>query len=144
MEEKKRKQAINIQWNKEFIVSYINLFELKILATLKVLNVNEKTKTNYDSFFEATPQVSMSWKRLLLLSSVLVYAVFTPITRIIAEGNKKHTDIFEEQFSEINDINFLEGRKSLSQYNLDYGRSYLIEQKSLLIKKAVEILFILR
>ena len=144
MEEKKRKQAINIQWNKEFIVSYINLFELKILATLKVLNVNEKTKINYDSFFEATPQVSLSWKRLLLLSSVLVYAVFTPITRIIAEGNKKHTDIFEEQFSEINDINFLEGGKSLSQYNLDYGRSYLIEQKSLLIKKTMEILFILR
>ena len=60
MEEKKRKQAINIQWNKEFIVSYINLFELKILATLKVLNLNEKTNTNYDSFFEATPQVSLS------------------------------------------------------------------------------------
>ena len=60
MEEKKRKQAINIQWNKEFIVSYINLFELKILATLKTLNVNEKAKTNCDSFFEATPQISLS------------------------------------------------------------------------------------
>ena len=103
-----------------------------------------KDKNKLWFIFGSNTQVSLSWKRLLLLSSVLVYAVFTPITRIIAEGNKKHTDIFEEQFSEINDINFLEGGKSLSQYNLDYGRSYLIEQKSLLIKKTVEILFILR
>lgn len=116
-----KKAASNISWNKEFIAPYGNLFELKILATLKALNVNEKTKTNYDSFFEATPQVSLAWKWPLLLSSDLVDAVFTPIIGIIAAGNKKHTDIFEEQFSEINDINFLEGGKSLSQYNIDYG-----------------------
>ena len=34
---------------------------------------------------------------------------------------KFNTDIFEEEFSEINDINFLEGGKSLSQYNIYYG-----------------------
>jgi len=45
----------------------------------------------------------------LLLSFDLVDAVIG----IIAAGNKKHTDIFEEQFTEINDINFLEGGKSL-------------------------------
>ena len=49
--------ASNISWNKEFIVPYGNLFELKIFATLKSLNVNEKTKTNCGSFFEATSQV---------------------------------------------------------------------------------------
>ena len=105
-----KKAVCNISWNKEFIVPYGNLFELRILATLKALNINEKTKTNYDSFFEATPQVSFAWKWLLLL-----------IIGIFAAGNKKHTDIFEEQFSEINDINFLEDGKSLSQYNLDYS-----------------------
>ena len=52
--------ANNISWNKEFIVPYGNLIELRILATLKALNINEKTKTNYDSFFEATPQVSFA------------------------------------------------------------------------------------
>ena len=57
MEENQRKQACNISWNKEFIVPYGNLFELKIIATLKALNVNEKTKTNCGSFFEATSQV---------------------------------------------------------------------------------------
>jgi len=55
-----KKAACNISWNKEFIVPYGNLFELRILATLKALNINEKTKTNYDSFFEATPQVSFA------------------------------------------------------------------------------------
>jgi len=55
-----KKAACNISWNKEFIVPYGNLFELKIFAILKVLNVNEKTKTNYDSFFEATPQISLA------------------------------------------------------------------------------------
>ena len=55
-----KRAASNISWNKEFIVSYINLFELKILATLKTLNVNEKAKTNCDSFFEATPQISLA------------------------------------------------------------------------------------
>ena len=34
---------------------------------------------------------------------------------------KFNIDIFEEEFSEINDINFLEGGKSLSQYNIYYG-----------------------
>ena len=55
-----KKGASNIPWNNEFIVPYGNLFELRILATLKALNINEKTKTNYDSFFEATPQVSFA------------------------------------------------------------------------------------
>lgn len=116
-----RKAASNVSWNKEFIAPYGNLFELKILATLKALKVSEKTKSKYDSFFEATPQISLAWKWPLLLSSDLADAVFTPIVGIISAGNKKHHDIFEEQFSEINDINFLEGGKSLSQYNIDYG-----------------------
>ena len=34
---------------------------------------------------------------------------------------KFNIDIFEEEFSEINDINFLEGGKSLLHYNIDYG-----------------------
>lgn len=116
-----KKVAGNISWNKEFIASYGHSFDLKILATLKALNINEKTKSNYDSFFEATPQISLIWKWPLLLSSDLADVVFTPIVGIIAAGNKKHIDIFEEQFSEIDDINFLEGGKSLSQYNIDYG-----------------------
>ena len=55
-----KRAASNTSWSKEFIVQYGNLFELRILATLKALNINEKTKTNYDSFFEATPQVSFT------------------------------------------------------------------------------------
>lgn len=116
-----KKVASNIYWNKEFAMPFGHLLELKILAALKGLQVTEMVKSNYDSFFDATPQISLIWKWPLLFSADSVHTVFTPIIGLISAGNKKHTDVFEERFSEINDINFLEGGKSLSPYNIDYG-----------------------
>lgn len=130
-----QKIASNISWNKEFIAPYGHLFDLRILAVLKALKVTEKTKSEYDSFFDATPQVSFAWKWPLLLSSEWVDTVFTPIIGIIAAGNKKHIDVFEEQFAEINDINFLEGGKSISPYDIDYGSRFCYGTKISMYKK---------
>lgn len=125
----------NIYWNKEFLAPYGNLFELKLLTSLKALNVNEKTHSDYDSFFDATPQVSLIWKWPLLLSAEFANAIFTPVFGVIAAGNKKHIDIFEDQFSELNEINFLEGEKNISQYNIDYGSRFCYGAKLSLFTK---------
>ena len=130
-----QKVASNISWSKEFIAPYGHLFDLKILTALKALKVSEKTKSEYDSFFDATPQISFAWKWPLLFSSDFVDTVFTPIVGIIAAGNKKHIDVFEEQFAEINDINFLEGGKSISPYNIDYGSRFCYGIKISMYKK---------
>lgn len=100
---------------------YGHLFEVRFLAAIKALKVNEKEKTDYNSFFETTPQVSLIWKWPLLLSSDLCDMVFTPMVGMIAAGNKKHIDVFEDQMTEVNTINFFESGKSLSPYNIDYG-----------------------
>jgi hypothetical protein len=47
--------------------------------------------------------------------------IFTPIVGVIVSGNKKRMDVFEEPFCEINDVNFLDGNKSISSYNVDAG-----------------------
>ena len=70
-----------------------------------------------------------------MFSSDFVDTVFTPIVGIIAAGNKKHIDVFEEQFAEINDINFLEGGKSISPYNIDYGSRFCYGTKISMYKK---------
>ena len=118
---KANKLASIISWSKECVFLNGHLLEFKIMALLKALKVSEKTKTAYDSFVDATPQVSLIWKWPLLFSCDGFETVFTPIVGIIAAGNRNRTDIFEEQFTEINDINFLSTEKTISPYNIDYG-----------------------
>jgi lipopolysaccharide assembly outer membrane protein LptD (OstA) len=85
------------------------------------MKVLEKQRSEYNSFACAVPQASVVWKWPLLMKSSLLETIFTPIVGIIAAGNKKYFDIFEDQFCEINDINFLEGSRALSPYNIDHG-----------------------
>jgi hypothetical protein len=65
------------------------------------------------------------WKWPLLFSSEWMDTIFTPICGVIVAGNKKHTDVFENQFCETTDINFFHGNRSMSSYNVDSGnRAY--------------------
>lgn len=118
-----QKMACNISWSKEFLGPFGHFLEIKLMTALKALTVEEKKKSRYDSFFDITPQLSVIWKWPLLLKpeTLNLNVVFTPIFGIIAGGNKKHVDVFEEQMSEVNAMNFLEGSKSISPYNIDYG-----------------------
>lgn len=116
-----RKVACNVSWGREFLGPFGHLLEVRFMAAFKALKVFEKEKTKYDSFFDATPQMSVIWKWPLLVTSEPLDIVFTPILGIIWGGNKKHVDVFEEQMTEVNAMNFLEGGKSISPYNIDYG-----------------------
>jgi LPS-assembly protein len=98
-----------------------NIIDFKGLATLKAMKVLEKQRSEYDSFACATPQASVAWKWPLLMRSDSLETIFTPVVGIIAASNKKYFDAFEDQFCEVNDINFLNGSRAMSPYNIDYG-----------------------
>lgn len=118
-----RKVACNISWSKEFLGPFGHLLDIRFLAALKMLKVFEREKSTYDSFFDATPQISVIWKWPLVtnIKQLNLNMVITPIFGIICGGNKKHIDVFEEQMTELNAINLFEGGKSISPYNIDYG-----------------------
>lgn len=116
-----QKALANVSWSKNIMMPCGNIIDFKSLLSLKAMRVSEKQRSDYDSSFNTSPQISTSWKWPLLCKSDFCETIFTPIVGIIAAGNKKYFDAFEEPFFEINDINFLDGSKSMSPYNIDSG-----------------------
>jgi LPS-assembly protein len=117
-----QKAVSNATWEKEILFPGGHIVSVKGILSFHGLKVSEKEDTDYDSSFGVTPQANVSWKWPLVFSSACVETIFTPIVGIIAAGNKKNTDIFEDQFCEVNDLNFYEGNKSISQYDVDAGK----------------------
>jgi hypothetical protein len=89
--------------------------------SFSALKVSEKEHSDYDSSFDIIPQVNCALKWPLMLSYGLFSTIFTPIIGVILSKSKKNPDVFEEQFCEISDINFLDGNRSVSSYNTDSG-----------------------
>jgi len=116
-----QKIVTNISWNKEIILPLGSIIDVKGLLSFQCMRVSEKEHSDYDSSFNIAPQISLIWKWPLVCSSKFASVVFTPIFGVIMAGGKKHADIFEDQFCEINDINFLDGNRQVSSYNVDTG-----------------------
>jgi LPS-assembly protein len=116
-----QKISSNIFWSKNFLAPYGNMFDVKLLLSLKGMNVSEKEHSEYNSRIEATPQLCLAWKWPILMTADFAKTIFTPIIGVVVAGNKKRFDAFEDPFCEINDINFLDGSRTISPYNIDYG-----------------------
>jgi LPS-assembly protein len=117
-----QKLNTNISWSKDFLLPGGHILDFKGLAALKTVNVSEKQRSEYSSYFSVSPQMIFAWKWPLLFSTNNYQTVFTPIIGFILANNKRYDDVFEDQFCEINDINFLEGSRAVSPYNIDYGK----------------------
>jgi LPS-assembly protein len=116
-----QKLMSNAAWEKEMLLPGGHIIAFKGTLAFRALKVSEKEESDYDSLFGVMPQANLSWKWPLVLSSDWMDTIVTPIVGIIAAGNKKKTDAFEEPFCEITDTNFWDGNKSISHYNVDSG-----------------------
>lgn len=117
-----RKTVINPSWNKRLLFPFGNILDISALVSLQMLNVSEKKHSDYDSACNIIPQLKCMWQWPLLLSSAGYSTILTPIVGTVIASSKKNIDIFEDQFSDINDINLSEGYRSSSSYNIDTGR----------------------
>jgi LPS-assembly protein len=117
-----QKMQSNVSWSKTFMLAHGHLLDCKGLVSFKMLKVSEKQHSDYNSALKITPQVSATWKYPILIQADSVSTVFTPIIGVIVADNKKVSDLFEDPFCEINYINFWDGSKSMSAYNIDAGK----------------------
>jgi LPS-assembly protein len=109
----------SLSWT--FAAPHGNIFDVKLLMSMNGTNVSEKRHSNYNSIVNITPQMSVVWKWPLLITSDFAETIFTPIVGIITADNRKRFNAFEYPFYEINDLNFLEGSRIPSLYNVDFG-----------------------
>jgi hypothetical protein len=116
-----RKAVSNASWEKEISLQDGHLVDFKGILSLQGEKVSRWERSGYDSLFMAKPQINITWKRPLVLTTDQMSAIFTPIIGIIIAGNRKNTDVFEEPLREINPVNFLMGNKCISPYNVDSG-----------------------
>ncbi|MDR3155645.1 MAG: LPS assembly protein LptD [Holosporaceae bacterium] len=116
-----QKLISNVSISKCLLLPKGHIIDLKGLLSLRILRVSEKEHSDYDSKFSLTPQLSCIWKWPLMLNGSRFNTIFTPIIGLIISANKKYFDIFEDQFCDINSINFADGSRSISQYGIDPG-----------------------
>jgi LPS-assembly protein len=117
-----QKIVSNISWYKKILLHFGGIFDIKGTVSLRGLKVSEKQKSEYDSFFNAIPQLCSFLQLPLVLSSKMMDTIFTPIVGTIISNNKKYKDVFEDPLSEINAINLFDGNRSVSQYGIDSGK----------------------
>ncbi|MDR0632024.1 MAG: LPS assembly protein LptD [Holosporaceae bacterium] len=117
-----QKFVSDASWRKEILLPFGHLVDLKGSLFFQALKVSERQRSKYDSSLGVTPQLSIIWKWPLVLSSDLMTTIFTPILGTIIASNKESVDIFEEPSTEISDINFMDGHKSISSYSSDSGK----------------------
>jgi hypothetical protein len=120
-ERSSRKIISDASFEKEIILPFGCLLDFKGTLSCRALNVSEKKHSDYDSSFGITPQLNCALKWPLILSSDFASSIFTPIIGIILSKSKKNIDVFEDQFCEITCVNFLNGNRSASSYNIDSG-----------------------
>ncbi|MDR2723912.1 MAG: LPS assembly protein LptD [Holosporaceae bacterium] len=117
-----QKVVSNVSWKKEILLLQGHILDFKSVLSLYGLKVSEKERSDYDSSFTTQSQINVTWKwPLVWVLSNYMYTIVTPIVGVTFAGNKKNIDVFEDPFCEINHINFLEGNKCISSYNIDSG-----------------------
>ncbi|GHU11824.1 hypothetical protein FACS189449_04100 [Alphaproteobacteria bacterium] len=118
-----KKIITNVSWEKNFLLAYGQIIDLKGITSFKAINVSEPStsKSDDDSAIRITPQVSIIWKWPLIISSSFAETIVTPMIGAIFADNKKYDDLFEDPLGEINDINLMDGSRSISPYNVDNG-----------------------
>ncbi|MDR3180068.1 MAG: hypothetical protein LBT70_04180 [Holosporaceae bacterium] len=116
-----QKIITNVSWAKSFLLANGHIIDFKGITSFKGINISERQSSNYDSALVITPQISIIWKWPLVITSDFAEIIATPMIGAILAHNKRYCDLFEDPFCEINDINFLDGSKSMSPYNVDSG-----------------------
>ena len=119
-----QKYVCNPSWYKEILLPGGHILEVNAVLALQGLNVREDKKSDYNSYSQSMPQLNLTWKWPLMVEAPLHNFIFTPIAGISIAGNKKRFDAFENPFDEINESNVFSNNKSISPYNVDYGKRY--------------------
>lgn len=119
-----QKYVCNPSWYKEILLPGGYILEVNAVLALQGLKVREKEKSDYNSYFQAMPQLNLIWKWPLLVQAPLHNFVFTPTVGISIAGNKKRFDAFENPFDEITESNVFSNNKSISPHDVDYGKRY--------------------
>ncbi|MCR5225299.1 MAG: LPS-assembly protein LptD, partial [Alphaproteobacteria bacterium] len=117
-----RKFVSSPSWNKKIMLPFGHILEIAGTVSLRALNVSEKQHSEYDSSFNVTSQIKCMWEWPLLFYNSAMSTIFTPIAGAVIASNRKYSDIFEDQFNDLNDINLFEGNRSTSSYNIDTGK----------------------
>ena len=117
-----QKYILNPSWYKEILLPGGHILKANAVLAMQGLNVKEKDKSGYDSYFQAMPQLNLTWKWPLIVQTPLHNFVLTPVVGINIAGNKKRFDAFENPFDEINTSNMFSNNKSISPYNVDPGK----------------------
>ncbi|MDR1362060.1 MAG: LPS assembly protein LptD [Holosporaceae bacterium] len=116
-----RKIVTNFSWHKIFLLMSGHIIDINAITSFKLINVSEKTHSDYNSAIRSTPQLSIIWKWPLVIDANFAHTIVTPMIGFIAASNKKYIDLFEDPCSGINDLNFIDGNKSISPYAIDSG-----------------------
>lgn len=119
-----QKYICNPSWYKEILIPGGHIFDVNAVLSMQGLKVRESNKSDYDSYFQAQPQLNLTWKWPLVVKSSLHNLIFTPVFGASIAGNKKNFDAFENPFDEINESNVFSNNKSISPYNVDSGKRY--------------------
>lgn len=119
-----QKYVCNPSWYKEILMPGGHIFEFNTVLSVQGLKVKEENQSDYNSYFQAMPQLNLTWKWPLLVETPLHNLVFTPIAGTSIAGNKKYYDAFETPFDEINESNVFSNNRSISPYNIDSGKRY--------------------
>ena len=119
-----QKYICNPSWYKEILMPGGHIFEINAALSTQGLKVKEEIRSDYDSYFQATPQLSLTWKWPLVVETPLHDLIFTPVLGTSLSRNKKNFDIFENSLDEINESNVFSNNKSISPYNIDSGKRY--------------------
>ena len=119
-----QKYICNPSWYKEILIPGGHILEVNAVLSMQGLKVKEKTRSDYNSYFQARPQLNLTWKWPLLVETPLHNLIFTPVLGTSLSGNKKNIDAFEDPFDEINESNVFSNNRSISPYNIDSGKRY--------------------
>ncbi len=111
-------------WYKEILMPGGHILEANAVLSVQGLKVKEETKSDYNSHFQARPQLNLTWKWPLLVETPLHNLILTPVLGTSLSENKKHYDAFETPFDELNELNVFFNNRSISPYNVDSGKRY--------------------
>lgn len=111
-------------WYKEILMPGGHILEANAVLSVQGLKVKEETKSDYNSHFQARPQLNLTWKWPLLVETPLHNLIFTPVLGTSLSENKKYYDAFETPFDELNESNVFSNNRSISPYNVDSGKRY--------------------
>lgn len=117
-----QKYICNPSWYKEILFPGGHILEINAVLAMQGLKVQEEDRSDYNSYSQALPQINLTWKWPLLVKSSFHNLIFTPLVGTSLAGNKKHYDVFENTFDEVNISNVFSNNRSISPYNVESGK----------------------